>query len=91
MDDRARLFNALNKLTERNEKLLADHNKLKKKFEEQHSTQSAIGAALEKQNALLRKRVEDREDEITELERKLALWESGEHGADYFRLFLTVI
>lgn len=53
--------------------------------------QSAIGDALEKKNALLRQMVEGKEDKITELEHKIAQFESGERGTHFTIQFFTSI
>lgn len=88
MDERAKLIKALSKLTERNEKLASNHSRLKNKYEEQQRLQSRTVAALEEQNGLLRKMVEEKEDEITDLEGRLARWESGENGVNPWGQFL---
>lgn len=61
----------------------ADQLQVQEHLDEGSSIQSAIGAALEKRNALLRQMVEDQEDKITELEHKIAQLESGETGIHF--------
>lgn len=82
-DDRAKLLDVLNKLTDRNEQLLREQQNSKDTYEGELSTQRALVAALEIENGLLRERVEDKENEITELERKVAVLETSGSGT-YF-------
>lgn len=80
MDDKTKLLDALTRLTERNEQLLQDQRTLKEKYEVSQETQSALVAALEKQNGLLRQMVEEKEDEVTELEHRITAMESRTNG-----------
>lgn len=88
--DRAKLVDALNKVTDRNEKLLAEEQKLKENYEGKHSTQNELVVALDKQNGLLRQMVEEKEDEITELERKITAMEAAGSGTHLFLLCLLI-
>lgn len=72
MEDKDRLVDALTKLTERNEQVLEQQRQMMGIDEQDQKLQSDIIAALEKQNGLLRQRVEEQEDEISELEKRMS-------------------
>lgn len=72
IDDRAKLLDTLTKLTERNEILIEEQKRMKKNHEGVQKLQSDMIAALEKQNDLLKHRVEDQEEEISSLEKEVA-------------------
>lgn len=80
VDDKVKLLDALTKLTERNEQLLVEQQALKEKYEGEYGTQSELVAALEEQNALLKRVVVEKEDGINKLESKIASMEATNPG-----------
>lgn len=83
VDDRVQLLDALTKLTERNEQLITQQQKLQEKYEGEQCMESAMIAALEKQNGLLRQIVQEREDEISDLEHTIAGMKATGSGDDF--------
>lgn len=82
-DERTKLLDALTNLTERNEMLLVEQQKLKDKHEGEKGVQYAQCAVLEEQNGLLREILEDKQDEIAQLEYKIARMEAREAGENF--------
>lgn len=78
--DRAKYLEELAGLTERNEKLMKDQHERELKVTGDVDTQAATIVALEEQNGLLRQLVEEKEDEISNLEKKMAAMEAAGHG-----------
>lgn len=69
--------------------LSTDQLQVQGNHDEGPSIQFRIEAALEKQNTLLRQMVEKKEDEITELEHKLAQMEIGKHSTNHFPVSIS--
>lgn len=79
-DGRDKYMEELKNLTERIEKLVKDKHERESGAQPDPSIQAATIAALEKQNGLLRQIVEEREDEISFLEKKIEEMEATNHG-----------
>lgn len=60
--------------------LITGQQELPQQCNEGIDINSAISAALEKQNALLRKYAEEKEDEISNLEREIAQMKNADNG-----------
>lgn len=83
VDDGSKLLDVLNNVTERNEQLLQEQQKMKEKHEVEHETQQAQMVELEKENGLLRQKVEEKDSQITELELKIAAMEAAGPGTHF--------
>lgn len=71
--------------------LPADQLQLLGNHDDGSGTRSAIGVALEKQNASLRKMMKEKEHEITELQHKIVQMESRERGIHFAKHCFTSI